>query len=294
MDEPEVWEPADTALEGIFQQLPHLVGAPGVHLLWRRLAKYPLFLATIWPAVRASLQSIEIEECAQRLRASAFIVEAVGMPSHKAFRGDLVRAEIDADFRAKIENFNDLSHAGISRQLVLAVALTSAGTGAPVDEAGPAETTASRLSDDAVYVPPLRQGEAAGKAEEILERIGREHGLPFLDDYYRSLGRIPDFLSAAWNAIRPIVGDALYLDRAAELVRLADETAASLPAGAAVSAGMRKLAAEEARSIREMLGVFARQVLPQTLIDVTLIKALTSGPQHATSLAAVHSRQSDS
>jgi hypothetical protein len=284
----EIWDPTDPELAGVFAAVPGLVGAPGVHGLWRRLANHPAFLLSVWPSVAASFEALETEDCAQRLRADAFIVEAVGMPSHKAFRGDLVRAEIDAEFRAKIEHFNDISQYALSRLMVIAVSLASpVSTGVDVQ---PAALTPkfSRLGLDAVYVPPLRPGEGGDKTREILQRVEREHALPFIDDYYRSLGRIPEFLSAAWNAIRPIVGDSAYIDRGLELFRLASETATNLPAGLAASTALAELGGEEALIIRKMLADFSEKVLPQTLIDVTLIKALTSGPQHATSLAVTH------
>jgi len=62
----------------------------------------------------------------------------------------------------------------------------------------------------------------------ILERVRREHGLALLDDYYRSLGRIPDYLAAAWNAIQPLVGDTIYLARASALAEEATRIAARL------------------------------------------------------------------
>jgi len=286
----EVWEPAGPDLVRIFEQIPAAVGVPGVHQLWRRLANYPAFLTSAWPGVAASLRSTDLEDCAARLRAGAFIVEAVGMPSHKAFRGDLVRAEIGADLREKIEHFNDLSQASLSRLVVVAVAARHPRGGEQGAASQRGDTVNSQagsrgLSVDAVYVPPLRDGEAVGKTRELLERVEREHVLPFLDDYYRSLARIPDFLSAAWNAIRPVVGDPFYLDRAAELLRMAGETASELPAGAAAATALEAMDAGQAQLVRETLDLYAQQVLPQTLIDVTLIKALTSGPQHATTLA---------
>jgi hypothetical protein len=279
----EVWEPSDPQLARIFASIPAAVGVPGIHLLWRRLATQPPVLVRAWPAIETLLYSTETEDCAQRLRATAFIVDAVGMPSHKAFRGDLVRAEIDADLRMKIEHFNNLSQASLSRLLVVAATLSVSLAAAPEGETQPAQT-ASRLATDAVYVPPLRAGEASGKGREILDRISREHALSVLDDYYRSIARIPDYLSAAWNAIRPIVGDPVYFATAAELSALARDVAPQSGSAAVAPAVGQGSEGADSKIACGILREFADQLLPQALIDVTLIKALTSGPQHATTL----------
>jgi hypothetical protein len=281
---PEVWEPEEPELRQVFSEIPAATGSPGVHQLWRRLASQPAFLTAIWPAASAALNSPALDAEAARLRSAAFIVEAVGMPSHKAFRGDLVRAEIDADFRAKIEHFNDFSQFTISRLLVLVSALIDAGAGRLSPPADIVIVMPRIPGAEAVYVPPFREDEASGKSGGILERVAREHGLPFLDDYYRSLARVPEFLSAAWNAIRPIVGDPVYIARAARLSRMAGRAGATLPAGSIATSALSTMPAPHAAAVRMALEAFAKQVLPQTLIDVTLIKALTSGPGRATTL----------
>jgi hypothetical protein len=282
---PEVWEASAPNIAEIFTQIPALIGVPGVHKLWRWLASYPELLLSIWPAVSDSLRSSELEDYVHRLRAVAFIVEAVGMPSHKAFRGDLVRAEIDADMRSKIERFNDASQLSLSRLLVIAQAMAQLWIGAPSKQGGVEYTAPVPALRDAVYVAPLQPRELTGKAEEVLNRVSSRHSLPFLDDYYYAIARVPEFLAAAWNAISPVVGDALYLDRAAELTRIADEAAAGLPVRSAFGRALTGMRSDQRESINTIVNQFVEQVLPQTLIDVTLIKALTSGPEHAVSIA---------
>src|SRR6478672_2010359 len=98
-DEREIWEPHNPLVAAVFEAAPGAVGVAGVHRLWRRLAYYPGFLAAVWPALGNDLRSAELQAAASALANASFIEEAVGMPSHKAFRGDLVRAEIDAGFR---------------------------------------------------------------------------------------------------------------------------------------------------------------------------------------------------
>jgi hypothetical protein len=276
----EVWEPTDEKLSAVYDAIPNAVGVSGVHRVWRVLASSPSFLQAVWPAVSGDLESEELERTATELREAAFIAEAVGMPSHKAFRGDLVRAEIDAEFRGQIERFNDASQAGLSRLLVLATAMQQ-GVEGKTSAPPSSRRAAVRATFLGFSVPPLKPAEATGKARELLDRIIAEHALPFLDDYYLSIARAPEFLSAAWNAIRPLVGDRAYVDRARRLTAMAASETSRLGTPGEAAADISGISQLEAGRIRELLHQFTAIVIPQTLIDVTLIKALTSGPDRA-------------
>jgi hypothetical protein len=282
----EVWDPLEPSLQQVFHQIPAATGVPGVHVLWRLLAEFPRFLTGTWPALAVYLRSESLHAAAETLVQASFLVDAVGLPSHKAFRGDLARAEIDADLRVRIEHFNDLSQIGVARLLAVAAGLHEGAWGRAWAPVPPTAEAFAPGPVEGVYVPPLRPDEARGKAVDVLATIEREHRLPFLDDYYRSLARIPDYLSAAWNAIRPIVGDPVYLDLAASLGTRARVWEGS---GAAAMAAQQSIQACEPatrEAIRRVLDAFVDAVLPQTLIDISLIKALTSGPERATSPSA--------
>jgi len=265
----------------IFAEIPSAVGAPGVHLVWRLLANFPDWLIEHWPALSAALSSPDLRRFALDIQRAAFIQEAVGLPSHKAFRGDLARAEIDAELREKIENFNAQSQVALSRLLVaMALARRLPRGGRSDTELALLRQPQASSSPGGVYVPPLRAGEARGKAVEVLARLSAEHGLPLIDDYLRSLARIPDYLSAAWNAISPLVGDPEYLARAAYLSALAvDASVATLVPQQA--APRLPPAGRRPSPISALLDALLDRLLPQALIDVTLIRALTSGPEHA-------------
>jgi hypothetical protein len=278
---PEIWEPAQPGVARIFNAIPDTVGVAGVHLFWRTLAAHPSYLEPIWPALEQDLRSEELEQTAARLRETAFISEAVGMPSHKAFRGDMVRAEIDAEFRERIERFNDASQTNLSRLLAACAALLLGLEGGDFGDAAQTHVSSARPTFLEFAVPPLRGGEAAGKARDLLNRIDSQHELPMLDDYYRSLARAPEFLSAAWNAIQPLSGDEIYLDRARSLAGIADERGIQLPSAAYSESAANSLQEQERSFLHTLLRAFHDLVLPQTLIDVTLIKALLSGPSKA-------------
>lgn len=281
---PEVWPDATQELTGIFRQIPEFVGVPGVHLAWRLLANFPSLLQAAWPALACDLASTELAQAAAEVRRHAFIAEAVGAPSHKAFRGDLVRAEIDADFRGKISNFNDLSQHALSRLLVVMALLREASNGHTEARQPPdADPSPPGIVAGAVYVPPLGNGDARGKAAEVLQHVAAEHGLPLLDDYFRSLARISEYLGAAWNAIRPLAGDRAYSARVARLSSQASAAVRKLPAAPEVHA-FEGLSNDQQGQALGLLDYLVTHHLPTALVDVTLIKALTEGPDRATAL----------
>jgi hypothetical protein len=278
----EVWEPQDPALRRVYSEITAASSMPGVHRFWRMLAAFPSFLVAAWPTFEAALSTQSQQAVADDLVRASFLREAVGLPSHKAFRGDLARAEIDAELRERIERFNSASQIGTAELFALAAAMREGVYGRARLDPSPSwgGATAPR-HPRGVYVPPLRAGERRGKAEEVLRRIELEHNLPILDDYYASLARIPDYLAAAWNAIHPIVGDPEYLALASRLVQRAAMGAdGDGRAFAARQAAQIGPPAEQA-AIRRLLDLLVERVLPQTLIDITLVRALTSGPDGA-------------
>jgi hypothetical protein len=101
--------------------------------------------------------------------------------------------------------------------------------------------------------------------------------------YYRALANWPQFLQVVWDYLEPIVGSAAYarrkedvIDRALRVVRRL-----SLPrTGTAAAFGVREA---ELDDIRAILAVFRLRLIPDLLLDVTLVKALLDGGEAARS-----------
>jgi hypothetical protein len=115
---------------------------------------------------------------------------------------------------------------------------------------------------------------------ELLEAVRAGHRRPFVDEYFRGIARAPDYLAAAWNALSPIVRDEAYDEHGAALARAASEAAARLPGPASVPPALAQADPSGAR-LRTVVDYFLRRHLPDTLIDLSLIKALTDGPEAA-------------
>ncbi len=253
------------------------VRVPFAGLFWRVLAADPMVLTAVWAAVRPNLRTRAAELSAKRLRDHALIAEVAGIASHKAFKGDLVRAEVDWDLRTRINNFNHIARYALPKHLLavtlvaelLAGRLPAGSTGGELTPTGPAP--------GAVSVSPVELSSARGRAASLLAEIAAAHGQPVPEDYYRSLARLPDYLAAAWNVLRPVVGDDQYQAHARSLVALAVEESGRLPLAPHLPAGA--LTPPQRDELIPVVAFFQQRVLPQTLTDCAIITALTDGPE---------------
>jgi len=271
-------------LRAVFEEVRQVLRVPFVDQLWRVLAGLPEVLPRSWAWLAPLLGSMEAERAADALRAEAAIELALGMPAHQAFRGDMSRSEIGADDRARISNYTAAMHYVLPKLLIATALLSDESQARPAD--GTAATTSLEplprgVVPGAPRVEPIDPNEARGEAAALLTEIRERHGDQPLPDYYRAIVRAGDFLRIAWNALRPIVGDPEYYARAAAVSRRAHELASPLLA----VAGRRPdlgLTADQRLALMSTLTFCRDHLLPETLVEITIIKGLTDGPATAT------------
>jgi hypothetical protein len=134
-----------------------------------------------------------------------------------------------------------------------------------------------------ISLPLIAPREATGQVQTLFEAITRRHGHPLVATYYRALANWPPFLQVVWDCLDPIVGSAAYarhkedvIDRALHVVRRL-----ALPrTGTATAFGVTEA---ELADIRAILAVFRLRLIPDLLLDVTLVKALLDGGEAARS-----------
>ncbi|QDG50594.1 hypothetical protein FIV42_07550 [Persicimonas caeni] len=109
--------------------------------------------------------------------------------------------------------------------------------------------------------------EAPSPVEELFEDIKQHHQHPGVASYFRSLGNWPAFLEAIWHEIRPQVGTDTYNARKSSLTGQAEQ---------AISPLLRRAVARPTipDDITAILWVFERRLIPDLLLDVTMIEAL--------------------
>ena len=276
---PEVQEgQASPEVRAIFQDIVYTIRVPFVGLFWRVMASDPPVLRLAWETVAPNLRARAAERAADDLRRRALIVEAAGIESHKAFKGDMVRAEIDYDLRSKIGSFNHIAYYALPKHLLAVTMLAEALEGRPVGGAdGDTSEIPLGMAAGAVPVAPLDPSAARGRAAELLPRVAEGHGHPTPEDYFRSLARLPDYLNAAWNVLKPVVRDPEYDARGGELVTMAVEAVRRLPHPVPFPDG--KLQPGQIGEVAQLLRLFRDRILPDTLMDAAIVTALMDGPE---------------
>ncbi|HZQ37875.1 MAG TPA: hypothetical protein VFD32_18240 [Dehalococcoidia bacterium] len=268
---PEVREAdAPASVRAVYQEIREVLRVPFVDQLWRVLASEPDYLEAAWRSLAPWLGAEQAERMADGLRRAAVIELAIGLPAHKAFRGDLTRNEIGADDRERISNFTMAAHYVLPRLLLAAGALRTAPV-APTDEREPPVPLPRGVAEGMPYVEPIDPDEAFGEIPGLFAEIRAAHGYQPIADYYRTIARAGDFLRIAWNPLRPIVGDPEYAQQCRTLAEKADALGPRL----AQLSGLPPAPG----SLRAALDFYATRLLPETLVEVTIIKGLTDGPE---------------
>lgn len=268
--------PADLA--ALYDEVAAHLRVPFLGPFWRALAWDQPRFTTLWNGLEPLLSSRALEEEAAALRRAALIEEAVTMPSHQAFKADMVRSEIDFEMRDRIGNYNAAVHYALPKTLLATTWLLSPSqTSHLPDDAR--STIPLGIAAGAVPVPPAPPAQIRGRLAELLDEIPRAHGHPIADEYFRAIGRMTDYLNTAWNALKPIVRDEPYDERARALIRLSESTLPRLPPKPQSLTDL--LANEDAPRYQAVLTYFAHRHLPDLLIDVAIIKGLTDGPDRA-------------
>jgi hypothetical protein len=268
---------ASSETHAVYEQIAARLRVPFLGPFWRALTWDQPVFGGIWHTLGPLLSTGEFERGAAALRRAALIEPAVEMSSHQAFKGDLVRVEIDYEMRRRIANYNAVVHYALGKTLLAANWLDLNLSGRAASSGRLVETIAPGIAAGAVAVPPLAPHEVRGRAAELLAEIPRAHGHPIADEYFRALARLPDYLNAAWNAIKPLVRDEAYDERGRALVEQALRTAGGLPAAVVLP----DLTPPQSRRLTAVTAYFARRHLPDLLIDAALIKGLTDGPDLA-------------
>lgn len=275
LDGPSARE-ADAAIAKLHGQVMQHVRVPYLGPLWRALLWADPPATALWSALEPVMASRAFERAADDLRAISLIEGAAEMPAHQAFKADLVRAEIDWDLREKIGSFNAAVQYALAKHLLAATWLGLWLDGKHSPLSGSSDRIEVGLAPGAVPVPPVTANETSPTLAALLESIRDGHRHPFADDYFRSLGRLPEYLNAAWNFMRPIVRDDPYEERAELLRAAAYRRAHALPAQTPP-----QFLDDTRDRLRIIARYYAHHYLPDLLMDASMVKAITDGPERA-------------
>ena len=285
---PEVMpDEADPYVRLIYEDIRNTLRVPFVNTIFRVLATYPTYLSFVWSQLGPYLRKRSMERAADELRTGSALgplLEEVGapVPPGWATLGDLER----------IRPFTDAMHYVAPKLLLVATAFddelldhdaSDADDRADEDTGVPLGWIPIGPAEGMISLPLLAPREATVRVQTLFEAITRRHGHPLVATYYRALATWPPFLKVVWDYLEPLVSSAAYarhkedvINRALHVVRRL-----SLPrTGTATAFGVSEA---ELADIRAILAVFRLRLIPDLLLDVTLVKALLDGGEAARS-----------
>lgn len=258
-------------MRAVYDDIEGTLRVPFVNFIFRTLANWPKYFKPAWNTLAPHLRGLEFERSADYLRAAAAPDSTVEPLSEEIMA--------QGDWRARAA-FTDAIHYVLPKLLLVVTALDQQWQGTFTIRKVP-----ERLSNEELpYGPaqgagrlPLLDPDAAGARVQALFRdIQQVHHHPGVASYYRGLGHYPDFLAAVWQEIRRHVDSDSYQQRKQALI----EAAETMSTVSLLEERSQPIAAG-AEPIGAVLAIFRYRLIPDLLLDVTLIKAMQDGPEAA-------------
>lgn len=258
----------------IYESVEQRLRVPFVNFVFRVLANYPEYLTLAWGALEPHLLTLEFERAADELREMAPPQTPLGHTGT-----NLAGLEV----QEQVRGFTDTIHYVLPKLLLVATALDE---GLYSDQSYLRERAEQAVTPGVAADTTSLQmvsGSASDRVQRVFDEIRRRHYHPGVASYYRGIAWWPEFLEAAWAQVEPVVATEPYEERKRALLdraRTFSRDLSLLGRDRARAAGCDDRRIEEIRSI---LAVFRFRVIPDTFVEVALIKALLDGQQAARS-----------
>jgi len=268
-------EEADEGVRAVYEGVRARLRVPFVNFVFRVLANYPDYLRFAWGKMEPHLLTTYFERAADELRERA-LIEHVPDPPEEGWQG---MGDIGS-----IRAFTDTIHYVLPRLLMVVSTFDEGLGGEPGGgEAIPEPAIAPGVAEGTLGLTMVAPDEASEDLSKLFEEIRQRHGHPGVASYYRAVGRWPGFLRTAWEQVGPLVGSRAYERRKGELLQHARSAVLELPLPSKGEVSALGVDDESAGELRAILAVFRLRVIPDTFLEVALIKAMLDGPEAARS-----------
>lgn len=267
--------PADTngSLQAVYEDIQSKLRVPFVNFIFRVLANYPDYLEFAWNRISPHLLTEQFEATADDLRGRA-LPEAISE-----------RPTVEWDSLGELEQirmFTDTIHYALPKLLLVSSALDDGLAGASgVSNVEVSEQIEPGVAGGTGVVPMVSSDEASTRVRALFSRIREHHGHPDVASYYRGLANWPDFLEAVWEELDGVLDSGPVEERKLDLLRHAKGVAGLMPLPARAEVIPLGFEEKDVRDLRSVLATFRFRIIPDTFVEVALIKALIDGPEAA-------------
>lgn len=257
-------------IERVYHEIRQVLRVTGVNLNFRTWAGYETFLPAMWDAVRPNAETRAFEDAADRVRA-----EAAGAAETLGRLNAAAEAGLGESQTFHVRTALDLYHYINPKLLVLTAAVRFALAGETIGKDGnaAAETELIDRGPPAGMYPMAMEAEDPDddRLKELFADIRQTLALPSVNSDYRTLALWPDYLSAAWDRLKPIVQRREHQQAADQLRETARSLARDLPRPLELTRDRVEELGEDAEAVVETTERF-EQLLPGLILNVALLE----------------------
>lgn len=258
-------------LRAVYDDIECTLRVPFVNFIFRTLANFPSYFQPAWEILSPHLRTLAFERAADRLRSvAAGALAAPPIGEETTARGD----------QQALAGFTDAIHYVLPKLLLIVTAPELQWRGEyvvkPVSEPLSDNALPYGVAASAGWLPLVDPASAGEHIQALFRDIQQVHAHPGVASFYRGLGNYPAFLESVWSAVRPQVGSDDYQQRKQALLAFAE----TLVTHDLLHKRSRPAVDGDA-SVGAILAVFRYRLIPDLLLDVTLIKAMLAGPDAA-------------
>lgn len=253
-------------IEWVYHEIRQVLRVSGVNLNFRTWAGYGGFLPALWEAQRPNVETLAFEASADRLRAEA-VHAAAALPWPERGGG----LKLGQSQRYQIQAALALYHY-INPKLLLFTAAAHLALAGEVVGGQTQETTRLPRGVPATMYPMEM---VAAEPDELMLRalfkdIQQTLALSAVNSDYRTLALWPDYLSAAWRRLKPVVQREDYRHASNRLREAACAQARALPHPLNFSRQTVMALGQDADEIIEVTARFMG-LLPSVIINIALL-----------------------
>lgn len=252
----------------VYEDIRKRLRVPLVNFLFRTLANYPAYLELAWGRIAPYLLTAAFERAANDLLGRALIEPIPERPNLDW---------MEPEDMEKVRAFTDTIHYVLPKLLLVVSAFDEGLGGASGSAYAAGDAIEPGVAAGTLALPMVSSEAANPELAELFQRIRDLHGHPDVASYYRGLGNWPTLLQKLWSRLEPVVGSEPYKAGEQELLDRSREVVHGMPLPNREEVMTLGLDEENIEELRSILAVFRFRVIPDTLIEVPVIRAMLDG-----------------
>lgn len=260
------WQ-AEGEIARVYHEIRQSLRVSGVSQVFRSWATLGKFLPRAWDQLRPNVETTAFDRAGDEVRGHALrLAGALHQPV--APDGATLGESRSRQIRAAVE----LSHYINPKLLVLVCAVRQALQGTCLASAASDRPEPSPRGEPAKMFPMEMESGTAGdsRVRRVFKDIQKVMSLSSINSDYRTLALWPDYLTVAWEKLRPVCETPGFTEAADALRLEAQKLASQLPCPMALSLGKVKELGQDPDEVLAMTSKF-EALLPGLILNIAML-----------------------